>query len=338
MKKGQAEVLQLSLLFEIIIAALVAGILIYSALNYSNFSKFNQQYAEEDLKRIVSAVMAAPGDVKIVYPISAQYEVQIKEGVDVKQSPNLLNDPFNKESALVIENINGQITINREALTTTPTEQPDAKQQTPEETAKLETKPTDLSKSADSSPSIFSEIPPISLNINLEAEEPKDFAQQIKCEHTEREGGCELKQSAYERLLFSVDYAKENYGREFHVTSAYRAPELQRKIFVDKNCNRKWVCGPKSATCSVDAIKISAFDSCPHTTGGAVDLCLESEKCSGAKPEMSDYYLKEDAELLEKIMCETGWLRYSAEWWHFEYGTARWKKTKQQDQNRCTLI
>lgn len=333
-KKGQAEVLQLSLIFEIIVGVIVTSILIYSALNYSNLSKFNQEYATMDLKLLLQTVSAAPGDVKVTYPLSEQYRVTVKDDVTIEQSPSLLNDPLNKESALLIEKKDEKITINRQTIIS---EQPP--QQKPANETQPQPQPKQPQPEQPPQSQLASlEIPPIDLNVNLDAEALQTFYPQIECEHPDRENGCDLKQSAYDRLLLASTIAKEKYQKELHLSSAYRSPTLQRKLFVEGGCNRASICGPATRTCSINALSISSFSHCPHTTGGSVDLCLKSEKCKGIKPHMSDYYGKEDARLLEKIMCEAGWLRLNSEWWHFEYGTDRWKATKKKDRNRCTLV
>ena len=38
--------------------------------------------------------------------------------------------------------------------------------------------------------------------------------------------------------------------------------------------------------------------------------------------------------LLEQIMCEAGWVRYAREYWHFEYGTDRWRRAA----GKCAIV
>ena len=68
MKRGQ-EVLQTTMLFEIISALLVAGILLWALFNNSNISFINQKYVYEDLEQLSDFIKSVPGDVQIDYPI-----------------------------------------------------------------------------------------------------------------------------------------------------------------------------------------------------------------------------------------------------------------------------
>ncbi|MFA5358352.1 MAG: D-alanyl-D-alanine carboxypeptidase family protein [Patescibacteria group bacterium] len=106
-------------------------------------------------------------------------------------------------------------------------------------------------------------------------------------------------------------------GYRLNIVSAVRTVEHQNKLFQraiikygNEQAARKRVAKP---SCNA-----------PHVTGGAVDVnlckgneCYCEEKCT--RPPNSA-----EKKILEDIMHEAGWVRYCAEWWHFEYGTARW--------------
>src|SRR3989339_2096340 len=90
-KRGQFEVLQLSFLFEVLIAVAIAAMFIYSAVSFDVFSKFKKEYADADITLIMDQVISAPGAVEVTYPISSKYKVTISgDSVDVKSEPSLV--------------------------------------------------------------------------------------------------------------------------------------------------------------------------------------------------------------------------------------------------------
>lgn len=80
----------------------------------------------------------------------------------------------------------------------------------------------------------------------------------------------------------------------------------------------------------------------PHSTGGAVDLTLMTEKSKeiymgtefNADPEQSDFSnytnapipedIKEKRKLLKNAMEGVGFVNYPTEWWHWSYGDRYW--------------
>lgn len=98
-KKASAEILQLAYLIDIIIGVIVAFSLIGLALTWNSLSRFNEIYIKEDLSLLLDTVLSSPNDIKIVYPISDNYKIQIIDNkVDVLNEHNL----FSKDSQLVI--------------------------------------------------------------------------------------------------------------------------------------------------------------------------------------------------------------------------------------------
>ncbi len=83
LKRGQFEVLQISLILEIVIAVAVASLLVYSAVSFDVFSKFKHEYADADLTMLMDQVVSAPGPIEVKYPLSSKYLVTISGG-DVK--------------------------------------------------------------------------------------------------------------------------------------------------------------------------------------------------------------------------------------------------------------
>lgn len=118
-------------------------------------------------------------------------------------------------------------------------------------------------------------------------------------------GGCSLRDSVAEHLRAAEQIATEK-GLSLVVTSAYRSPEYQEQLWnkYSRNCAR--VCCPGNDN----------FAHCPHVNGCAVDIVLYGKN-------MKD---PGNQKKLEEIMCEAGFVRYPAEYWHFEYGTPRWTR------------
>ena len=82
-KKGQVEVWEITTLFEVILAVFIAIFLISSALTYSSYSGFNKAYLKEDVRLLINAIHAAPGDMKVTYPVSDSYSVKVAKEVKV---------------------------------------------------------------------------------------------------------------------------------------------------------------------------------------------------------------------------------------------------------------
>lgn len=68
-KRGQAEVLQITLLFEFIAGILIAGILIYAMMNLNEASQISEEYLNKDYGIIKGELQGKVGDYKITYPI-----------------------------------------------------------------------------------------------------------------------------------------------------------------------------------------------------------------------------------------------------------------------------
>ncbi len=90
-KRGQAEVLQTMLLFELLLGILIAGILIYSASNFGTMTNFNEEFLEKDLSLMSNTILAAPGKIIVVYPIDSNYNIEITETVNVETSKSLVH-------------------------------------------------------------------------------------------------------------------------------------------------------------------------------------------------------------------------------------------------------
>ena len=92
------------------------------------------------------------------------------------------------------------------------------------------------------------------------------------------------------------------------VTSAFRTPQEQEALWDKYNQDPQLVCDPSHLTC-------------PHMIGCAVDVCF-GQICSRPK---NPALISADTRKLRDIMEKAGFAPYASEYWHFEYGTQRWK-------------
>jgi D-alanyl-D-alanine dipeptidase len=135
---------------------------------------------------------------------------------------------------------------------------------------------------------------------------------------------CRLKQDTAQHLQDTIaNLAAQGYT--LTITSAHRDIAKQQQLYDACAPN----CGGTVARPNPGA---------PHVVGGAIDIKVSKNGVlidagpSDAKYAYSLYASKfTDAQkanqkLIEKLMCDQGWVRYSDEWWHFEYGTTRWNK------------
>ncbi|MEA3378399.1 MAG: hypothetical protein U9Q69_02045 [Nanoarchaeota archaeon] len=78
-KRGQSEIWEISTIFEIIIALIVASFFIMGATSYHQYTKFDKYYLEEEMKLLVNTVAASPGYTKFNYAHSKLYNINAKE-------------------------------------------------------------------------------------------------------------------------------------------------------------------------------------------------------------------------------------------------------------------
>ena len=76
-KRGEAESLELTMLFEILIGITIAAFLILAALNWNSLSNFNKLYAEEDLKLLSNTLLSVPGEISYKYSLSSNLKVEM---------------------------------------------------------------------------------------------------------------------------------------------------------------------------------------------------------------------------------------------------------------------
>jgi len=85
-KRGAGEAQQLFLFFEIIIGIAVAGIFIFTAIDFDSVSNVNKIYTEEDLNLLTSTLLAAPGEIEYNYPLRTTYEITSADPFQIEKS------------------------------------------------------------------------------------------------------------------------------------------------------------------------------------------------------------------------------------------------------------
>lgn len=112
---------------------------------------------------------------------------------------------------------------------------------------------------------------------------------------------CRLRTGVVEGLKKAEEIAKKQ-GENLDVSSAFRSMERQTVLFNaavkkygSESAARKWVAKPSCGA--------------PHIQGVAVDARLKGRTMN-----------QKNKALLQQIMKDAGWVRYCAEWWHFQYG------------------
>lgn len=93
------------------------------------------------------------------------------------------------------------------------------------------------------------------------------------------------------------------------VTQAYRTYDIQQALYVASGYNTAMACNPNPKG------KL-----CPHMVSGAIDIEIR-DSATGKRI---------NSLLMEDIMCSLGFIRYSAEDWHFEYGTEQFEIAESQ--------
>ena len=103
-KRGQAEVLTTTLIFEVLAGFLVAGIMFYTLTTLNDRSALNKDFIEKDHSMLINTIRGMPGDVELEYdtknfywdkdrgyfvPKSGQWKVKI-----TKKNGVITEEPF----------------------------------------------------------------------------------------------------------------------------------------------------------------------------------------------------------------------------------------------------
>ncbi|MFV0421762.1 M15 family metallopeptidase [Oleidesulfovibrio sp.] len=173
---------------------------------------------------------------------------------------------------------------------------------------------------------------------------------------------CYARAEVFEKLLCAANLLPA--GLRMVVLDAWRSPQVQTVLF--QRCRSALSRAYKDATdaelheLTQQYVARPSFDASapsPHVTGGAIDLALATRDGKmlffGSPfdyPERISYtcHLEEKASqgvpltagetealknrrLLYSVMLEAGFVNYSCEWWHYEYGTQRWALESGED-------
>lgn len=166
---------------------------------------------------------------------------------------------------------------------------------------------------------------------------------------------CYARADVFEKLLCASALLPN--GVRLVVLDAWRSPQVQTVLF--QRCRNALSRVYKDASdaelheMTQQYVARPSFDgSCPspHVTGGAVDLTLatrdgkllsfgspfdypecisytrhlEEMQEQGKALSAAELEAMKNRRLLHSVMLEAGFVNYSCEWWHYEFGTQRW--------------
>ncbi|KGR84307.1 D-alanyl-D-alanine dipeptidase [Lysinibacillus odysseyi 34hs-1 = NBRC 100172] len=159
-----------------------------------------------------------------------------------------------------------------------------------------------------------------------------------------------LRESAYERFMQAVSLLPENYS--FIVYDGFRPLQVQQYLFNQFSAQlQKQYPTLSEQEVKQETLKYVAFPSldreypAPHLTGGAIDLTIgdlngNALHLGTAFDEMNEKsatrYYEENAEenrevrdlrrILYNSMTSAGFMNYSEEWWHYDFGNISWAR------------
>lgn len=151
--------------------------------------------------------------------------------------------------------------------------------------------------------------------------------------------------SSVAKKLFRVrkKLKKKNNFLTIKITDAYRPLSLQKKLFnqiYKKFLNKKKWKSRKDLYLEVTKYVADPNNNPPHSTGGAVDVCLFNFKTGkevdmGGKIDSTELIsstffpniskeAKKNRKLLFDLMTSEGFANVATEWWHYSYGDQYW--------------
>lgn len=170
---------------------------------------------------------------------------------------------------------------------------------------------------------------------------------------------CYAREDVFERLLRAATLLPSDL--RLIVLDAWRSPIVQKELF-HRCCAAFRSTHAKASEEEIIALaqqyvalpSVSPSSPSPHVTGGAVDVSIATregkmlsfgsvfdypkeisytralenmlEQYEGKEELLGEQERQglENRRLLYSVMIEAGFVNYSCEWWHFEYGTQRW--------------
>jgi D-alanyl-D-alanine dipeptidase len=169
-------------------------------------------------------------------------------------------------------------------------------------------------------------LPP--LNVNTGAFVPINFPAGSSSRCAPSGMICMLDPEVNAHLQSTIAHLQTNYGSDHYdilITSALRTYETQIALF---------------STCAPNCHgSVARPGTSMHEFGRAIDIHMYKNGVemdtgpSGFKYAYNVYdgFTAEQRAVhkeIERIMCKEGWIRYRNEWWHFEYGSPRWKEAQ----------
>lgn len=103
-KRGQAEVSQMTVIFEILTAILVGTFFVLAALTFNQHTKFNKIYLEEDSKLMYNALASSPSHIKYNYTHARMYQINVRDD-SVEVTKNLKVSELGLRSTVIYEKI-----------------------------------------------------------------------------------------------------------------------------------------------------------------------------------------------------------------------------------------
>lgn len=143
----------------------------------------------------------------------------------------------------------------------------------------------------------------------------------IECDAAETSVGkiCIADQNLVQRLRVLSAEKLQPENMKMVINQAYRTYEIQKRLY-EQNCG--------SGSCKPPTCNPDTSLTCPHMQAGAIDIAMYDS--AGRKLNGEGGI---NPSLVESIMCEYGFVRYSPEDWHFEYGTNQWELAEEKRAN-----
>lgn len=170
---------------------------------------------------------------------------------------------------------------------------------------------------------------------------------------------CYAREEVFEKLFHAASLLPSDL--RMVVLDAWRSPVVQKELFtrccaafrgIHKKASEEEIIALAQQYVALPSV--SATSPSPHVTGGAVDVSIATRggkmlsfgsvfdypkeisytralenmlgQCEGNEKLLRENERQglENRRLLYSVMIEAGFVNYSCEWWHFEYGTQRW--------------
>ncbi|MEK6816872.1 MAG: hypothetical protein AABY09_04620 [Nanoarchaeota archaeon] len=103
-KRGQAEVSEMTVIFEILIAVVVGTFFVLAALTFNQHTKFNKIYLEEDSKLMYNALASSPSHIRYNYTHAKMYRINVRDD-SVEVTKDMKVSELGMRSTLIYEKL-----------------------------------------------------------------------------------------------------------------------------------------------------------------------------------------------------------------------------------------